>query len=619
MKVRGFMTIIQLEREVICFAGDSGDGIQLLGERFSDNSSKQGNDVMTLPDYPAEIRAPAGTTSGVSAFQMQFASSEIFTPGDEFSVLIALNAAALKSKISQLACGGLVLIDVDGFNNKNLELAGYQSDPLTDGSLANYRVIADSFTRLTVQSLAELNIAPKIVKRSKNFFMLGIVCWIYNRPMEPTIRWLNDKFSDKPQAREANILALKSGFNYADTTEIFSECYQVAPVAEKHGLYRTVSGNEALSLGLICAAEKLKRPLFLGSYPITPASDILHTLSRYAHFGVTTFQAEDEIAAACSALGASYAGGLGVTSTSGPGLCLKAETINLAVMAELPLVVVNVQRGGPSTGLPTKTEQSDLLLSLYGRNGDSPLPVLAAASPADCFEMALEASRIATTFMTPVILLSDGYLANGSESWLIPNPDDITLSPKPSHSDSTPFQPYMRDEVYLSREWVTPGTQNKMHRIGGLEKQSITGEPSHDPENHQRMTEERAHKISNIQHFIPKQSLVGHLQDSVLVISWGGTQGTIATAISQLRKQGASVAHVHIQYLNPFPANLADIISQYEHIIVFELNNQQLVNVIRAQFSTDAHSITQVKGLPFKVQDVIDSIQHYQEEIKHED
>ncbi|HHX8350624.1 TPA: 2-oxoacid:acceptor oxidoreductase subunit alpha [Vibrio diabolicus] len=613
------MTIIQLKREVICFAGDSGDGIQLLGERFSDNSSKQGNDVMTLPDYPAEIRAPAGTTSGVSAFQMQFASTEIYTPGDDFSVLIALNAAALKTKISQLVEGGLVLIDLDGFNKKNLELAGYESNPLSDGSLADYRVISESFTRLTVQSLSELNIAPKVVKRSKNFFMLGIVLWIYSRPLEPTIEWLNNKFADNPQAREANTLAIKSGFNYAETTEIFSDCFQVAPVADKTGLYRTVSGNEALSLGLICAAEKLQRQLFLGSYPITPASDILHTLSTYQHFGVTTFQAEDEIAAACSALGASYAGGLGVTSTSGPGLCLKAETINLAVMAELPMVVINVQRGGPSTGLPTKTEQSDLLLSLYGRNGDSPLPVLAPASPADCFDMAIEACQLATTFMTPVILLSDGYLANGSESWLVPNPDEIKLTAEATKANISPFYPYARDDVYYSREWVTPGTKEKMHRIGGLEKQAITGNPSHDPENHQRMTDERAKKINNICHFIPKQTLTGSTQDSLLVLSWGGTQGSVSTAIEHLRKQGASVAHAHIKYLNPFPINLEEIISQFKHVLVFELNNQQLVKVIRSQYAISARSVTQVKGLPFKVHEVIESINHHLKDIKNDD
>ncbi|ELV8727248.1 2-oxoacid:acceptor oxidoreductase subunit alpha [Vibrio fluvialis] len=609
------MTVIQLEHEVICFAGDSGDGIQLLGERFSDNSSKLGNDVMTLPDYPAEIRAPSGTTSGVSAFQLQFSSSEIFTPGDEFSVLIALNAAALKSKLAQLAQGGLVLIDLDGFSQKNLELAGYQSDPLTDNSLSPYRVIADNFTRLTVQALAELTISSKLVKRSKNFFMLGIVFWIYSRSLESTLLWIREKFASNSVVMEANILALKSGFNYAETTEIFSDCFQVAAVAEKSGLYRTVSGNEALSLGLVCAADKLKRPLFLGSYPITPASDILHTLAQYQRFGVTTFQAEDEIAAACSALGASYAGALGATSTSGPGLCLKTETINLAVMAELPLVVINVQRGGPSTGLPTKTEQSDLLLSMYGRNGDSPLPVLAAASPADCFDMALEACRLATTFMTPVILLSDGYLANGSESWQVPNPDEMDFALKSVEVKAGPFRPYQRDESYKSRSWVIPGTKDKMHRIGGLEKQSVTGEPSHDPENHQRMTEERAEKINNIRHFIPKQTLTGNCDDSVLVMSWGGTLGSVATAIAHLRERGAAVAHVHLRYLNPFPANLETIIKHFDHVLVFELNNQQLVKVIRSQFGIAARSVTQVNGLPFKVRDVADAIEHYLEEI----
>lgn len=609
------MTVIQLEHEVICFAGDSGDGIQLLGERFSDNSSKLGNDVMTLPDYPAEIRAPSGTTSGVSAFQLQFSSSEIFTPGDEFSVLIALNAAALKSKLAQLAQGGLVLIDLDGFSQKNLELAGYQSDPLTDNSLSPYRVIADNFTRLTVQALAELTISSKLVKRSKNFFMLGIVFWIYSRSLESTLLWIREKFASNSVVMEANILALKSGFNYAETTEIFSDCFQVAAVAEKSGLYRTVSGNEALSLGLVCAADKLKRPLFLGSYPITPASDILHTLAQYQRFGVTTFQAEDEIAAACSALGASYAGALGATSTSGPGLCLKTETINLAVMAELPLVVINVQRGGPSTGLPTKTEQSDLLLSMYGRNGDSPLPVLAAASPADCFDMALEACRLATTFMTPVILLSDGYLANGSESWQVPNPDEMDFALKSVEVKAGPFHPYQRDESYRSRSWVIPGTKDKMHRIGGLEKQSVTGEPSQDPENHQRMTEERAEKINNIRHFIPKQTLTGNCDDSVLVMSWGGTLGSVATAIAHLRERGAAVAHVHLRYLNPFPANLETIIKHFDHVLVFELNNQQLVKVIRSQFGIAARSVTQVNGLPFKVRDVADAIEHYLEEI----
>ncbi|MDF4745726.1 2-oxoacid:acceptor oxidoreductase subunit alpha [Vibrio parahaemolyticus] len=611
------MTAIQLKSEVICFAGDSGDGIQLLGERFSENSSLQGNDVMTLPDYPAEIRAPAGTTSGVSAFQLQFSSTEVFTPGDEFSVLIALNAAALKSKISQLSIGGLALLDLDGFSKKHLELAGYDSDPLSNGNLSKYRVISDNFTRLTIQALSELKIPSKVVKRSKNFFMLGVVFWIYSRPLESMVTWLEKKFANNKEVMDANILALKSGFNYAETTEVFGESFQVSPVIERRGLYRTVSGNEALSLGLICAAEKLQRQLFLGSYPITPASDILHMLSNYQHFGVKTFQAEDEIAAACAALGASYAGALGATSTSGPGLCLKTETINLAVMAELPLVVINVQRGGPSTGLPTKTEQSDLLLSIYGRNGDSPIPVLAAASPADCFDTALEACRIATTFMTPVILLSDGYLANGSESWRVPNPEQIEISTKAEVCDVKPFFPYQRDNIYMSREWVVPGTAGKMHRIGGLEKSSITGEPSHDPDNHQRMTNERAEKVANIRNFIPEQQLTGNYTDSLLVVSWGGTHGSVKTAIKHAREQGVHVAHIHLKYLNPFPVNLQEIILNFEHVLVFELNNEQLVKVLRSQYSAQIHSVTQVTGQPFKVQDVINSILHHVEAIQN--
>ncbi len=608
------MAATQLKQEVICFAGDSGDGIQLTGTRFSHNASIWGNDVMTLPDYPAEIRAPAGTVSGVSAFQMQFASADIHTPGDEFSVLVAMNAAALKSKIPGLERGGLILADQDGFSKKSLELAGFSTDPLVDNSLADYRIIVDNFTRLTVQSLKELDLPGKQVKRCKNFFVLGLVLWIYSRPLAPTELWLKQQFSDKPELMKANILALNAGYNYADTTEVFGESFQVAPAQNKQGLYRTISGNEALSLGFICAAEKLQRTLFLGSYPITPASGIFETLSNYQHFGVKTFQAEDEIAAACAALGASYAGALGITATSGPGLCLKAETLNLAVMTELPLVVINVQRGGPSTGLPTKTEQSDLLFAMYGRNGDSPMPVLAAASSADCFDMALEASRIATTFMTPVILLSDGYLANGSESWRVPDPEEISLVAV-EHHQSGSFQPYLRDSETMSRPWISPGAKGKMHRIGGLEKQSVTGEPSHDPENHQRMTRERAAKITGISAFIPEQELTGQLSDEVLILSWGSTRGAVATAVEQLREEGIGVAHAHLRYLNPFPGNLADIVTSFEHILVFELNNQQLVKLIRAEFVTNAQCVTQVSGLPFKVRSVTQEIRHFVEEV----
>ena len=609
------MTVTQLRQEVICFAGDSGDGIQLTGSHFSHNASTWGNDVMTLPDYPAEIRAPAGSVSGVSAFQMQFSSTDINTAGDEFAVLIAMNAAALKNKIGGLVSGGLILADQDGFSKKNIELAGYSSDPLSDGSLPDYRIIADNFTHLTVQSLKELNLPPKQLRRSKNFFVLGIVFWIYSRSVTQTEEWLKEQFSDKPLVMEANILALNAGFNYADTTEIFSESFQVDPAPKKEGFYRTISGNEALSLGFICAAEKLQRTLFLGSYPITPASEILHTLSKYQDVGVKTFQAEDEIAAACAALGASYAGALGITSTSGPGLCLKTETLNLAVMTELPLVVINVQRGGPSTGLPTKTEQSDLLFSMYGRNGDSPIPVLAAASSADCFDMALEASRIATTFMTPVILLSDGYLGNGTESWRVPNSDDIMISAVEQYQQTGEFHPYKRNPITGSRPWVSPGTKGKMHRIGGLEKQSVTGDPSHDPDNHQRMTQERAAKISGISAFIPEQPLTGETDDLVLVISWGSTRGGVSSAVKQLREQGMPVAHIHLRYLNPFPENLAAIVAAFKHILVFELNNQQMIKLIRAEFLAPAKSVTQTTGLPFKVSDIVKTISEYYEEI----
>ncbi|MEZ8824396.1 2-oxoacid:acceptor oxidoreductase subunit alpha [Vibrio amylolyticus] len=611
------MIVNQRGHEVVCFAGDSGDGIQLAGSRFASNASVFGNDVVTLPDYPAEIRAPAGTVSGVSAFQLQFSSGEIHTAGDAFGVLVAMNAAALKSKVVDLISGGLILADLDGFTKKNITLAGYSSDPLSDGSLSEFRLIADNFTKLTVQSLNELDLPSKQLKQSKNFFVLGIVLWVYSRSLNETEEWLNDTFSSRPAVLEANTLALQAGYNYADTTEIFSDTYQIQAAPQKEGLYRNISGNEALSLGFVCAAEKLERPLFLGSYPITPASEILHTLSNYQDLGVKTFQAEDEIAAACAALGASYAGALGITTTSGPGLCLKAETLNLAVMAELPLVVINVQRGGPSTGLPTKTEQSDLLFAMYGRNGDSPIPVLAAASSADCFDMALEASRIATTFMTPVILLSDGYLANGTESWKVPNLEDIALSPIHSSrkgGKEEPYFPYERDSMTRSREWVTPGTKGKIHRIGGLEKQSVTGEPSHDPENHQKMTNERAEKIAGISEFMPKQSITGACDDQLLVISWGSTFGSVTSSVKQLREKGKSVAHVHLRFIYPFPVNLASIIAEFNHILVFELNDKQLVKLIRSEFAVPAQSATQVTGLPFKVKDVSERITQYIED-----
>ncbi len=475
-----------LGSEVIRFAGDSGDGIQFTGDRFSSSVSLFGNSLATLPDYPAEIRAPAGTVSGVSSFQLQFADHEIFTPGDRCGVLIAMNAAALKKNLPDLTTGGLLIVDKAGFRDSLVKLAGFENNPLDDGSLNSYRVVAEDFTQLTLNSLQGLGLPGKVARRCKNCFMLGITLWIFNQSLDEAESWISKRFASSPDIVNANITALKSGFNYADTTEIFSESWQVSKADIKPGRYRSVSGNEALSLGFVTASHAASRSLFLGSYPITPASDILHQLAKYQDYGVTTFQAEDEIAAAGAALGASYAGALALTTTSGPGLCLKSETINLAVMAELPLVVVDVQRGGPSTGLPTKTEQSDLLFALYGRNGDSPLPVLAAASPADCYNMAIEASRLATMFMTPVILLTDGYIANGTEPWKVPNESELPKWKQQEVSISGSYYPYLRDHDTLAREWVVPGTEDKQHRIGGLEKKSITGDVCYEPSNHQK-------------------------------------------------------------------------------------------------------------------------------------
>ena len=598
----------QLDSEVIRFAGDSGDGIQFTGDRFSSSVSLFGNSLATLPDYPAEIRAPAGTVSGVSSFQLQFADHDVFTAGDQCGVLIAMNAAALKKNLADLIPGGTLLIDKSGFRDSLIKLAGFESNPLEDGSLRNYRVIAEDFTQLTLGSLAGKGLAGKIARRCKNCFMLGISFWMFNQTLDEAEQWIEKRFARSPELVDANISALRAGFNYADTTEIFSISWRVQKAEIKPGRYRSVSGNEALSLGFVTAAHAADRKLFLGSYPITPASDILHQLAKYQKFGVTTFQAEDEIAAAGAALGASYAGALGLTTTSGPGLCLKSETINLAVMSELPLVVVNVQRGGPSTGLPTKTEQSDLLFALYGRNGDSPLPVLAASSPADCYHMALEASRLATQFMTPVILLTDGYIANGTEPWLVPSEDDIPQWQQQEVNMAGSYYPYLRHHDTFARDWVTPGTPDKEHRIGGLEKQSITGDICYEPENHQKMTSERANKIANIARFIPEQKLSGSESDELLVLSWGGTLGSVKTAIDKLRGDGHTIAHAHIQYINPMPANMADLISKFKRILIVELNNGQLHQYIQSQFAVSAERLVKVEGTPFKVEEITTAI-----------
>ena len=607
-----------LDSEVIRFAGDSGDGIQFTGDRFSSSVSLFGNSLATLPDYPAEIRAPAGTVSGVSSFQLQFADHDIFTPGDRCGVLIAMNAAALIKNLPDLNAGGLLIIDTSGFRSSLIKLAGFDDNPLEDGSLNGYRLVAEDFTQLTLNSLQGLGLPGKIARRCKNCFMLGIALWIFSQTLDEAEQWISKRFASSPEVANANITALKSGYNYADTTEIFGESWQVAKADIKPGRYRSVSGNEAISLGFVTASHAADKALFLGSYPITPASDILHQLAKYQKYGVTTFQAEDEIAAAGAALGASYAGSLGITTTSGPGLCLKSETINLAVMSELPLVVVNVQRGGPSTGLPTKTEQSDLLFAMYGRNGDSPIPVLAAASPADCYNMAIEASRLATTFMTPVILLTDGYIANGTESWKVPSEEELPQWPKSEVSLPGSYYPYLRHHDTLAREWVIPGAEGKQHRIGGLEKQSITGDVCYEPSNHQKMTEERAAKIENIARFIPEQAMSGSAHDDILVLSWGGTLGSVKTAINELRDEGHGVAHAHVQYINPLPSNFKELVSKFARILVVELNNGQMKRYIQSMTTTPVSGYAKVEGKPFKIEELKAAITQNIKENTHE-
>lgn len=600
--------VTELDSVVIRFAGDSGDGMQLTGNQFSDASASFGNDLATLPDYPAEIRAPIGTVGGVSAYQLQFSSRDIQTPGDELDVLVCMNAAALKKNIMDLKSGGYLFADVSGFDAKNLKLAGYEVNPLDTDLIKDYRVVTDDFTKLTINAVKELGLTSKNAKRCKNFFTLGVMFWLFGRDPKHTEDWLKAKFAKKPELADANITAMTAGYNYADTVEIFSESYQVKKAELPAGKYRKVSGNEATALGLLAASQQMGKGLFLGSYPITPASDILHNLSKYKNFGVKTFQAEDEIAAVCAAIGSSFAGSIGLTTTSGPGLCLKAEAMGLAVMTELPLVIVNVQRGGPSTGLPTKTEQSDLFLALYGRNGDSPMPVIAASSPADCFDAAMEATRLAVQFMTPVILLTDGYLGNGAEPWRIPAISDLPKydfpTAAPREDDSEKFLAYARDPKTQARPWAIPGTKGLEHRIGGLEKESETGNISYDGVNHQKMTDERSSKVANIANFIPEQSVLGGSDDELLVISWGGTYGSVATAVENLREGGAKVAHTHIKYVNPLPKNFESMVKSYKKVLVCELNDGQMVQYINGQFSLNASSYTKVQGKPFKVSEL---------------
>src|SRR3954471_19870146 len=603
-----------LQDVVIKFAGDSGDGMQLTGSQFTNNTALLGIDLATFPDFPAEIRAPIGTLPGVSGYQLHFSSNRIFTPGDECDVLVAMNAAALKVNLKNLKKGGRIIANTDGFDAKNLRLANYPDgvNPLEDDSLGNYEVIKIDVTKLTREALKEFEMGTKEKDRAKNMFVLGFLYWMYNRNMDNTINFLTEKFGKKDVILRSNIKALQAGYNYADTTETFSTRYNVEKARMPIGEYRNIMGNQALSYGLIAAGQKSGLQLFLGSYPISPASDILHELSKHKAFGIKTFQAEDEIAAITSAIGASYGGLLGVTTTSGPGMALKAEAMGLAVMLEIPLLIINVQRGGPSTGLPTKTEQSDLLQAYYGRNGECPMPVIAASTPSDCFAAVYEAVRISVQHMTPVIFLSDGYIANGAEPWRFPKAEDlppIEVSFKRElKMDEPQFFPYNRDEK-LVRPWAVPGTAGLEHRIGGLEKQNITGNVSYDPDNHQLMVKIRQEKIDKIAQYIPEQSIDnGPEKGKLLILGWGSTYGAIKSAVVELLAEGYSVAHAHLRYLRPFPRNLGEILRNYEQVLIPEINNGQLVKIIRDKYLVDAKAYNKVMGIPITKTELVEAI-----------
>jgi 2-oxoglutarate ferredoxin oxidoreductase subunit alpha len=603
---------VTLEEVTIRFAGDSGDGMQLTGTQFTNTAAVFGNDLSTLPDYPAEIRAPAGTTYGVSGFQIKFGSLDILTPGDTCDVLVAMNPAALVTNVKMLRENGTIIVNEDAFTDRNLKMAGMTSNPLEDGSLAHFQVYRVPISKLTSNALADMNLSTKLVDKTKNFFALGLMYWMYNRPLDQSIKFIQEKFGGKdPQVAEANLRVLKAGFNYGDTVEIFTTRYEVKPAKLPPGKYRNIMGNTATAIGLVAAAKKAGLQLFLGSYPITPASDILHELSRLKEYGVKTFQAEDEIAAICSAIGASYSGSLAVTTTSGPGMALKTEAMGLAIMLELPLVIVDVQRGGPSTGLPTKTEQSDLLQAVVGRNGESPLCVLAASTPGDCFSAAYEAARIAIKFMTPVICLTDGYVANGAEPWMIPNANDLPPIPVSFAKDPANFQPYSRDEKTLARPWAIPGTIGLEHRIGGLEKQNITGNISYDPDNHDFMVKMRAERIERIADDIPLQTVEGDNEGELLVLGWGSTYGSIKSAVTAAREKGLSVSHAHLRYLNPFPRNLGEILYKFKHVLIPEINNGQLIKLIRAKYLVPAVGFNAIKGLPLRSEEIEEKIDSF--------
>jgi len=596
----------------ILFAGDSGDGMQLTGMQFSETAAILGNDLNTFPNYPAEIRAPAGTLPGVSGFQVQFGSKEIFTPGDKIDVLVAMNAAALKANLKLLKEGKIIIANVDGFDAKNLQLANCQTNPLEDGSLSKYQVYAIEIGKLTRAALEGTGLSTKDIDRSKNMFVLGLLFWLYNRPLDYAIKNIREKFKKKPEIAEANIKALQAGYTYGEATELFTTRYEVRKAPLPPGTYRHIMGNQATAYALIAASKKSGLPLFLGSYPITPASDILHELAKHKNFGVRTFQAEDEIAAICAAIGAAYGGSLAATSTSGPGMDLKAEAIGLAVALELPLVIIDVQRGGPSTGLPTKTEQSDLLMAMFGRHGEAPVPIVAASSPADCFNATFEACRLAVEFMTPVICLTDGYIANGAEPWRFPTsselPDFKVQFAPPRNPGDPPFLPYKRN-LNGARAWAIPGTKGLEHCIGGLEKEHETGNISYEPENHELMTRLRAEKIEKITDVIPLQTIdTGTPKGKLLVLGWGSTYGVIKTAVRDLREEGYDVSHAHLTYLNPFPKNLGELIYNFDKVLIPELNRGQLSRLIREKFLVPVVQFNKVQGMPFTVSELKEKI-----------
>lgn len=609
MSKQKFKKIKEVERVVIRFAGDSGDGMQLTGSQFTETTAVMGNDLATFPDFPAEIRAPAGSLAGVSSFQIQFSSDEIQTPGDDLDVLVAMNPAALKTNLQDLKENGVVLANKANYTKKNLKLAGWEENPLEDDTLKNYQLIDLDMTKIVAHAVEDMNLTSKTVSRSTNMFALGLMFWLYDRSMDSTISFLNKKFAKRPELVESNVRALKAGYHYGDTIEAVQSSYKVPKAKFESGLYRNIMGNQALCYGLMAAANKSNCELFYGGYPITPASDILHILSSHKNFRVKTFQAEDEIAAIMSVIGASFSGLLGITATSGPGIALKSEAMGLAISTELPLVIVNVQRGGPSTGMPTKTEQADLLQAMFGRNGEAPIPVISASTPVDCFNAAFESCRIALEYMTPVVLLSDAYVANGSEPWLIPTMKDLPEIETHIVKDSNGFLPSLRNKKQLARNWGLPGTPEMEHRVGGLEKDEHTGNVSYDPLNHQRMTELRHNRIDIIAESIPKVSPYGTKSGDVLVIGWGSTFGAIRTAVNEARNEGQSVAHVQLNHINPFPKNLGDIMVKFRNVLIPEMNCGQLAMLIRSKYLVNAKGLNKVQGKPFTVNEIYSAIQ----------